>query len=292
MSWQLEKCSHNSRFKNIHEGLDTCFSLGKLQTLVNSYNKSFSDDKINFNKEQYVDAAYLHKQLEIKLKSVCNDEVCWLRQPFAFTVHDPELHFGTFKPPRPAEKFAWLSNKDISDVMYQIRDKNDPKRFRFIGPVPINFDNLNESDSRFWYSLTKQVKYLNLPKLLKAGVDKVGIVFNLDPHYKSGSHWVCIFCEFSKSRCEVNYFDSFAKSPPKEIDDLMNRLVKTAQKHLGVQMKKQINSRQTQFGNTECGVYCMRFLEGMVQNRSFDEMTKSIVSDKNINNWRDYFFRS
>lgn len=293
MDWQIKKCSHNERFKNVHEGLNTCFSTRKLRLLVDSYNNSFLNDQITLiNEKDKNDPIFLHKCLSSKMQKVCNDETCWLRQPFAQNVHDDDLHHATFKPPRPPGKTAWLSNKDIGDVMFQIRDHNDPRSFRFIGPVPIDFDNITEKTSRFWYSLTSQVKYMNLPELYQQGVRKVGIVFNLDPHYRNGSHWVCVFCEFSEIRVEISYFDSFAKQPPDEIMKLMKRVSKTCAKYLGVKMPICINNIQTQFKDTECGVYCMRYLEDMLQGKTFEEVTHRIISDQDINNWRDYYFRS
>ena len=72
----------------------------------------------------------------------------------------------------------------------------------------------------------------------------------------------------------------------------MNRISKTCHKYLQVKMPIKINKIQTQYGNSECGVYCMRYLEGMVQGKTFEDITKSIVSDKDMNNWRDHYFET
>ena len=44
-------------------------------------------------------------------------------------------------------------------------------------------------------------------------------VFNLDPSYKPGSHWVAVYID-RKGRPE--YFDSFGRPPPREIKDFLN----------------------------------------------------------------------
>ena len=41
-------------------------------------------------------------------------------------------------------------------------------------------------------------------------------VFNLDPSYKPGSHWVAVYID-RKGR--PDYFDSFGRPPPREIKD-------------------------------------------------------------------------
>ena len=43
-------------------------------------------------------------------------------------------------------------------------------------------------------------------------------VFNLDPSYKSGVHWVAVYID-RKGRPE--YFDSFGRPPPREIKDFL-----------------------------------------------------------------------
>ena len=44
-------------------------------------------------------------------------------------------------------------------------------------------------------------------------------VFNLDPSYKPGSHWVAVYID--RKGCP-EYFDSFGRPPPREIKDFLN----------------------------------------------------------------------
>ena len=46
-------------------------------------------------------------------------------------------------------------------------------------------------------------------------------VFNLDPSYKPGVHWVAVYID-RKGRPE--YFDSFGRPPPREIKDFSRTL--------------------------------------------------------------------
>ena len=54
----------------------------------------------------------------------------------------------------------------------------------------------------------------------------IGIVFNLDKHTQSGTHWISMFCNIPKK--EINYWDSYGYKPPKEVTELMNKLKKQA----------------------------------------------------------------
>ena len=49
----------------------------------------------------------------------------------------------------------------------------------------------------------------------------MGIVFNTDPHYKDGEHWISLFVNLSGSHLNNNpgiyYFDSFGRKPPTQI---------------------------------------------------------------------------
>ena len=77
--------------------------------------------------------------------------------------------------------------------------------FKFLGAVPYDFEELT----------SLEVYNINFQELLNKGISKIGIVINLDEHYKSGSHWVGLFANFLEKK--IYYFDSFAKRPEKRI---------------------------------------------------------------------------
>ena len=43
-------------------------------------------------------------------------------------------------------------------------------------------------------------------------------VFNLDPSYKPGVHWVAVYID---RRGHIEYFDSFGRPPPRQIKDFL-----------------------------------------------------------------------
>ena len=43
-------------------------------------------------------------------------------------------------------------------------------------------------------------------------------VFNLDPSYKPGVHWVAVYIDL---KCRPEYFNSFRQPPPREIKDFL-----------------------------------------------------------------------
>ena len=56
-------------------------------------------------------------------------------------------------------------------------------------------------------------------KLPVGTTEQQGISFNLDPHYKSGSHWVSLYVHIPKKI--IYYFDSNGDKTPKEIKKLI-----------------------------------------------------------------------
>ena len=94
-----------------------------------------------------------------------------------------------FKPKMPKSWFKnineWLSTLEIEDVMNQYDKKY--KNFKFLGAVP------SDCPKSIRCSLTN----LNLKGFLKQKITKLGIVFNLDEHHQSGSHWVALMIDLS-----------------------------------------------------------------------------------------------
>ena len=70
------------------------------------------------------------------------------------------------------------------------------KCFDFIGPSPIDYDKHVSYGECVWEELCE----FSLNKQIKEGKTKIGIIFNLDPHHKPGSHWVAMFINTKKRR--------------------------------------------------------------------------------------------
>ena len=67
--------------------------------------------------------------------------------------------------------------------------------FEFIGPVPIDFD-LKDSIGN---CIVDELCKININRLKKEYINKIGIIFNLDKHYQNGSHWVCLYIDLKKN---------------------------------------------------------------------------------------------
>jgi hypothetical protein len=195
-----------------------------------------------------------------------------------------------FKPVRPkGSPTRWLSTLDINHVLKQYEEKYPD--FEFIGPVPIDFD-----------LVFRELREFSLKKMLHNGKNKIGIVFNLDPHDKSGSHWVALYFEFSDRRNEISFFDSYGVKPHTNIKTFMNRIADQA-KHLRRNpfvnvggssnlVKINENTVRHQYKNSECGVYSINFiLENLTTDKSFNQIVNEIKSDDLMVKYREIYFR-
>ena len=221
------------------------------------------------------------KDIEQKLKKDCNTEWCWITKTTSNITHN-----DFFRPlaPKLWEKkpTEWLDNLNIEDVMKQYENKY--KEFTFIGPVPIDFDLKNSIGN----CVVDELCRTSLNNLIKNNKNKIGIVFNLDPHDKDGSHWVALYCDTKKS--EINYFDSYGIEPENEIKILINRFFDQLE-NLNGKCVIEINDKRHQYKDSECGVYCLFFLIKMLTtNISFDQFCgKHMPDDSIFKNRKKYF---
>ena len=155
----------------------TCYSNKSLHYLKEVWNKRHPDVKINSN-----DPREIWEKLRTHLSSVCKTEECWLRQKFMQGKMTNELKNYTFAPKAPTtwktNPDEWLSSLDIEKVMKQYERKYSC--FDFIGPSPIDYDHHKVFNECVWEELCK----FDLSAMIKKGKNKIGIVFNTDPHYK------------------------------------------------------------------------------------------------------------
>lgn len=291
-----EKCSPSKKYEN-----GSCFTLESLKKIAENYNKS-NNDKINLNssKEELV------KILNKKLSNVCSEQTCWLKLNIIKELEDEEINYNTFKPLGPSKKYEWLNTNHINHVIHQYHDMNDD--FIFLGTVPYDFEDLpilgfNDLDFSELYSNNKK---------------KIGLVINLDEHYKSGSHWVALFANLEKK--QIYYFDSTGRKPLKRIRKFINKIIKYMYKNtfneklsinnlLNDISKKNIKSNKTinniinnfdvrynniqhQFDNSECGVYSIHFIIKLVNNNTFDDVINNIINDDDMHKYRNIFFRN
>lgn len=206
----------------------------------------------------------------------------WLRPPFPkhWTKGGEEL---------------WLDSNNIRDVMKQYQDSRP--NFKFLGPYPIDFaapDPYTKVGQAYMAPggpppgtprdcLIDEMCELNLAEEAKKGIEHIGFVFNLDPHYKDGSHWVAAYINVRKKQCY--YFDSYGMRPPKQIYKFMQWL--TLQEP---DMELGWNGRRFQRSDSECGMYSMYFLDRMMAGEPYLKFCRRAPPDYFMRDMRDWMF--
>ena len=257
-------------------------SICKLKTL---WNKRHPDNKIQNGSIRHTWA-----HLQKKLKNVCNKESCWLKQKFAKGGIGNELSVA-FAPESP-EKWKrnpteWLSSNDIISVMKQYEQKY--KCFDFIGPSPIDYDTHKMYGECVWEELC----HFDLKEQIDSGKTKIGVIFNLDPHHKGGSHWVSLFINIKKAT--IFYFDSVGRTIPSQINkfvDMVKRQGLHLPAHKQILFKYDENHPQEhQQGDTECGIYSLYFIIHMLEDTHDGNYFKThLITDKCVQRFRKIYF--
>lgn len=276
-----KKCAPGKIFEN-----GSCIPLNILVEMARAYNIENPNDKITLypsfevlNRGKY--KRYLLKEFKNKLGTICKTQNCWTRQSFINHMNEAmryELQKKTFRPEGPQGKFEWLNTININDVLLQYENKyND---FKFLGAVPIDFDELPQLG----------IKNLNLNDLYQSGKTKLGIIFNLDESYKSGSHWVAAYADLKKGM--VFYYDSYAIHPPERIRKFLRKLANFCQNCLKIKnVIATHNKIRHQYGGSECGVYSINFILRLLRGDSFEKICKSKTPDNAINQCRKVYFK-
>jgi len=183
-----------------------------------------------------------------------------------------------------ADPDKWLDSNDITRCLTQWEESNP--EFEFMGPFPIDFaaaDPYKRGPDGEKICLMTEMCSLRVTEAIKNGTKAIGIVYNLDPHYKSGSHWVANYIDIPKKRCY--YFDSYGMETPKQIATFMKWLATQ-----DPEMRLEYNARRLQYKNTECGVYCIYFIIRMLLGDSFKQFTRRNPTDANMLDLRDWLF--
>lgn len=278
-----QRCAPNKQFQ---EG--SCLTLNGLIKMANAYNLDNDDDKNKciqlydgfemVNPKKY--KRYLLKEFKKKF-SKCKDQRCWLKQSYVQYMNEEDFDIigkNSFRPDGPNGQFEWLNTIHIEDSMkqYELAFKD----FKFMGANPMDFDDLPALG----------LKDLDYGQLKNEGKTKLGFIFNLDEHYKSGSHWVSMFADIAKGN--IYYFDSVGIVPDPRIRKLIRRICRYCQ--LAGIKKPNIgyNKVRHQYGGSECGVYSINFIERMLDGDNFNDICNNKVSDKEINKYRKKYYNN
>ena len=258
----------------------TCYTSASLNKLKMLWNKRHPDAKIISNNSREI-----WENLKNNLSTICKTEKCWLNQGFMNNNLDAELKNNTFAPMAPdswkKNPNEWLNSLDINKIMKQY--EYEYPSFTFIGPSPIDFNKTKLFGQCVWNELCN----FSLKNYIKNGKNKIGIIFNTDPHYLDGSHWICMFIDIPKKY--IFYFDSNGDKIPKEIAILVKRITKQGE-NLGIKFKYYENKIEHQKSNTECGMYVLFVITQLLQNKMSPEMFKNRIPDKDMEYLRNVFF--
>jgi hypothetical protein len=261
----------------------SCYTDKTLYKLREHWNARHPDAKISSN-----DTHEIHQLLSNYFKGICNKESCWLKQKTEFGDIKNELT-DSFAPVSPEEwkknPNEWLTSVDIINVMKQYEKAY--KCFDFLGPSPIDFDTRKLYGECVWDELCN----FNLAQQIKHGKMKIGMIFNTDPHYKPGQHWLSMFVDIKKQK--IFFFDSVGNKIPKPIMVLVDRI-----KEQGAVMTPPINFEfdqnhpvEHQYSTTECGIYSLFFIVHMLEDHITKEYLKThILKDKYMENFRKIYF--
>ena len=232
------------------------------------------------------DVKVIWESLKTALGSVCNKESCWLRQLGASATKDL---FNYFAPESPKtwnkNPHEWLSSVDITKVMKQYEDAFP--FFEFFGPSPIDFDKTPKGEPSCVYEelCNFDIKTYFNPANNK---NKIGIIFNTDPHYLSGSHWISLFINIKQQF--IFFFDSTGDPPSKEINKFAKKIMKQG-KEIGINFKYIVNNKQHQKSNTECGIYSLFMITNLLkETKTPNDFLSSMFTDKEMTQFRQIFF--
>jgi hypothetical protein len=273
------RCSPNPDNKKDY----TCLSDDTIYKLRDMWNARHPDHTIKSN-----DTKEIWNNFRVFLGKTCDRESCWLKQKFVAGKLNKELK-ESFAPEKPEEwkknPNEWLSSMDILEVMNQYEKAY--KCFEFLGPSPIDYDAAKLYGESVWPELAN----FNLKDQIKKGKTKIGIIFNTDPHYKDGSHWISLFINIKKK--QIYFFDSVGEKVPEQIMKFVNNVIEQ-----GKTMDPRIDfvfdqnyPVEHQYGNTECGIYSLFFIVHMLEDKLTGHYLKThILKDNYMEKFRKIYF--
>jgi hypothetical protein len=260
----------------------TCLPQDMILRIRDAWNERFPNHAIpvTLRKKEEIWSAIkkrLHHQYE------CASEYCAVQKLGSTT--DKQAATGYFRPSKPTEwsgakkpEDQWHDNSTIERVMNQYEAANP--HFEFIGPVPIDFD--AKLPGGWGRCVVDELCSLDLEKQRKRGTKAIGVVFNLDPHDKPGSHWVCAYIDLAAGT--AYYYDSYGLPPCSEIRRFLRRCRD--------QGCRQIvwNDVRHQRKQSECGTYCMYIIIMLLKGHPFDRLCKNRIDDDTMNAFRDVLY--
>jgi len=262
----------------------TCYTDDDLHKLRNVWNARHPDKPITTN-----DSKEIWNMLKNYYANICNKESCWIRQMVKGTKMEDEL-LDSFSPMSPItwkkNPNEWLSSVDIIEVMNQF--EKTYKCFDFIGPSPIDYDTHKLYGECVWEELC----HFNLAEHIKKGKTKIGIIFNTDPHYKGGEHWISLFINIKKG--EIFFFDSAGNKASNQVMKFVNNVIEQGHSLLNNRINFKFDQNypiEHQYQNTECGIYSLFFIIHMLEDKITGHYLKThVLKDKYMEQFRKVYY--
>lgn len=255
----------------------TCYTDRLLRKLAESHNQLHPDDPISTRQS----SSRIHNQIMNRYRSECgSNEACWLKLEFGRKIRDDELHKYTFIPEKPAEwtrnPRTWLDTMNITNQMV-LWEKKYPD-FKYLGTVPVDCPS----------GILCELSRVNLQNLHGSGYNKAGVVFNLDYHTGSGTHWVPLYIDIDGGNIE--YADSYGKIPHRLIYQFMTRMADQIES-MGKTPNLIYNERQHQRGGSECGMYSQYYIIKRLEGKIPHELSSKRISDGEMLKMRNKLYR-
>lgn len=266
----------------------SCVPLSILQKIAELYNKN-SNNKIQIIENETINENYVNDYklyLVNELQNVLGiEQTKWKDYDFMEDL-EPEIYKvlenDIFRIEGPDKQYTWMDSVRITLVMKQYDDLYS--KFKFLGAVPLDFEKIP-------YYKIKDIDFDELKE--NEGKTKFGLIINSDKHTGSGQHWFMMYFDLEKG--EIYFIDSCAQ-PPERYGQEIEDFVDTIKKYLISKnfdendIVFKYNTIEHQKENSECGVYSMYYIEKFLEGKTFDEITKNIIRDDKVNEYRLKFF--
>lgn len=165
------------------------------------------------------------------------------------------------RPQKDALNSYLLTTRDICRLLKQY-EKAYPD-FLSLGAVPIDF--CNENPDVCGLSLKRD--------MIDSGKTRAAVVINTHPIRKSGEHWLLVWIDLS--RPVIAFLDSEGQAPPHRILSFVNRIRKECSLiHGSTCAPTAVQVRHQAPKTNECGIYCIYFVESLLQGVPVEEFFK------------------
>lgn len=260
----------------------TCYDEDTLRKMRDLWNARHSDSKITSDSPREI-----WTELKKNMSNTCDRESCWVKSKLLGPEISKKIVDEVFAPQAPEEWNKnideWLSSVDIVRLMSQF-ERQYPD-FDFMGPSPIDYDTHTFNGDCVWEELCE----FSLKEQIKRNKTKIGVIFNTDPHYKGGQHWVALFVHIP--RREIVYFDSYGEPPEKQFQKFMDTVSEQG-KEMGIHFKQIVNKIRHQYSDGQCGMYSLHIIIELLKDRKPQELIGRKISDDHMRRLRKKYFNN